>query len=128
MTTLTGGTTTRSTLPSRCVLGMALALAVLLVVACKNEDITGGIRPGTVFVAVRDTFFTPDTVTIGAGFPVRWTIEGNLYHTVVSDSALWASELLGRNSWFEVTFDSAGEYPYHCSQHTGMTGAVIVTP
>lgn len=128
MTALANGTTTRYTLPSRFVLTVSLGVAALLGVACKQPDITGGIRPGTVFVAVRDTVFTPDTVTIAAGFPVRWTNEGILYHTVVSDSALWASDLLGRNAWFEVTFDGAGEYPYHCSQHAGMTGTVVVTP
>lgn len=129
MTASARGTTTRSTLPSRCVFVMSLGLAVLLGVACKQEeDITGGIRPGTIFVAARDTFFTPDSVTIAVGFPVRWINEGNILHTVVSDSSLWASPLLAHNWWFEVTFDSAGTYPYHCSQHSGMAGTVVVTP
>lgn len=105
----------------------ALGAALLNGVACKNDDITG-IRPGTLFVAARDTLFTPDTITIGRGFPIRWTNEGALYHTVVSDSSLWASNLLAPRWWFEVRFDSAGTYPYHCSQHSGMTGTVVVTP
>ncbi len=53
MTTLTQGTTTSRWLSSFC-----FAL---------------GIRPGTVFVAVRDTLFTPDTITAPLGVPVRWT-------------------------------------------------------
>lgn len=108
----------------------SLALAALLGVACIDihKDISGGIRPGTVFVEARDSFFTPDSVTLGVGFPVRWTNEGGALHSVVSDSALWASNLLGHNAWFEVTFDSAGTYPYHCSEHAGMTGTVVVTP
>ena len=112
------------------VLLVSLTLAGSLGVACIdiNKDIAGGIKPGTVFVAARDTFFTPDSVTLGVGFPVRWTNEGNALHSVVSDSALWASNLLGHNAWFEVTFDSAGTYPYHCSEHPGMIGTVVVTP
>jgi plastocyanin len=66
----------------------AAAAAVALVLACKAEDITR-IRPGTVFVAARDSFFTPDTIAVGVGLPVRWTNEGTVYHTVVSDSSLW---------------------------------------
>mgnify|MGYP003575971881 FL=1 len=128
MTSSSHGTTTSFRLPSRRVFTAFLGLAVLLGVACKREDITGGIRPGTIFVAARDTFFTPDTVTIAAGFPVRWTNEGKILHSVVSDSSFWASELLTRNSWFEVTIDSPGTYSYHCSEHGNMTGTVVVTP
>ncbi len=111
----------------RASLAVGVAVAVLAAVACKRDDSTG-IRPGTLFVAARDSFFTPDTITIAVGFPVRWTNEGTVYHTVVSDSSLWASNLLPPTWWFEVKFDSAGTFPYHCSQHSGMTGTVIVTP
>lgn len=107
---------------------LAAATAVVaLVLACKADDITR-IRPGTVFVAARDSFFTPDTISVGVGLPVRWTNEGAVYHTVVSDSSLWTSNLLAPKWWFEVRFDSAGTFPYHCSQHAGMTGVVVVQP
>jgi plastocyanin len=105
----------------------AAAAGVALVLACKPKDITG-IRPGTVFVAARDSFFAPDTITVGRGLPVRWTNEGAVNHTVVSDSSLWSSNLLAPSWWFEVRFDSAGTFPYHCSQHSGMTGVVVVQP
>ena len=58
------------------------AAATLTLVACKHDDITR-IRSGTVFVAARDSFFTPDTITVSVGLPVRWTNEGRVYHTVV---------------------------------------------
>jgi len=103
------------------------AAVVALAIACHAKDITGP-RPGTVFVAARDSFFTPDTITVGRGLPVRWTNEGAVYHTVVSDSALWSSNQLAPNWWFEVRFDSVGTFPYHCSIHAGMTGVVLVHP
>lgn len=108
-------------------LAVAVFMGLAIGLACKKDDITA-VRPGTLFVAARDSFFTPDTITIGVGFPIRWTNEGNVYHTVVSDSTLWASNLIPPDFWFEVKFDSAGTFPYHCSQHSGMTGTVIVTP
>ncbi len=101
------------------------AVSAVAAVACKNDDDLTSVRPGTVFVAARDSFFQPDTVTIALGLPVRWTNEGTVYHTVVSDSALWASNLLAPTWWFEVRFDSAGTFTYHCSRHEGMTGTVI---
>jgi plastocyanin len=102
------------------------AATVVAVPACQNNDDLTAIHPGTLFVAARDSFFQPDTVTIARGLPVRWTNEGAVYHTVVSDSALWASNLLSPTWWFEVRFDSAGTFPYHCSRHAGMAGTVIV--
>ena len=99
--------------------------AVLALLACRAEDFT---RPpeGTVFVGVRDSFFLPETVTVMLGKSVRWTNEGALQHTVVADSVPWQSGLLEHQWWFEVRFDSVGVFDYHCSQHTAMTGTVIV--
>lgn len=97
----------------------------LTLAACSSDDI-GQPAPGTTFVAVRDSFFQPDTVTVLVGRSVRWTNGGAAIHTVVSDSVLWQSPLLYSTYWFEVRFDSAGTFPYHCSQHSGMTGTVIV--
>jgi plastocyanin len=105
----------------------AVVLLALAILTCKAHDTTG-ISPGTVLVAARDSFFAPDTIHVGVGLPVRWTNEGTVYHTVVSDSALWSSNLLAPTWWFEIRFDSAGTFPYHCSQHAGMIGTVVVDP
>jgi plastocyanin len=103
-----------------------VGLIVASFAACEGADDLTSIRPGTVFVMARDSFYLPDTINITVGKPVRWTNEGSVYHTVVSDSALWTSNLLAPSWWFEVRFDSAGIYPYHCSLHQGMTGTVVV--
>ncbi len=99
--------------------------AALALPACRTEDISR-VLEGTVFVSVGDSFFQPDTVTVMPGGRVRWTNAGAVQHTVVSDSALWQSGLLAPHWWFEVRFDSVGAFDYHCSQHPGMTGTVIV--
>jgi len=106
---------------------VAVALGALAVIGCKGKDLTS-IQPGTELVAARDSFFSPDTIHVTVGTPVRWTNEGAVYHTVVSDSALWTSNLLAPTWWFEVRFDSAGTFPYHCSRHAGMIGTVMVSP
>jgi plastocyanin len=101
------------------------ALAALALPACSGEDFT---KPpdGTVFVSARDSFFQPETVTVALGKSVRWTNEGAVQHTVVADSVPWQSGLLAPQWWFEVLFDSVGAFGYHCSQHVGMTGTIIV--
>jgi len=116
---MTSGIRSASALPI-----VAIA-AVLTLPACSAKDFT---RPpeGTVFVSVRDTFFQPETATVMLGRSVRWTNEGAVQHTVVADSVAWQSGLLAPQWWFEVLFDSVGAFDYHCSQHVGMTGTVIV--
>jgi plastocyanin len=104
---------------------LVASAAVLALPACRPKDISGP-APGTVFVSARDSFFQPETVTVMPGKSVRWTNQGALQHTVVADSAPWQSGLLPPTWWFEVRFDSVGVFGYHCSQHTGMTGTVIV--
>ena len=116
---MTSGTRRASALS---IVAVAAALAML---ACRADDFTEP-PAGTVFVGIRDTFFTPETVTVVLGKSVRWTNEGALQHAVVADSVAWQSELISPTFWFEVLFDSAGAFTYHCSQHPGMTGTVVV--
>jgi len=118
-------TTTRRWLSSFCLV-VVLGLCAVLV-TCKPDPVFG-IRPGTVFVAARDSFFTPDTIHVVFHLPVRWTNEGTVIHTVVSDSGLFGSGSLTPTEWYEVRFDSVGTFPYHCSIHSGMIGTVVVDP
>jgi plastocyanin len=107
------------------VLLLVAIAAALALPACRTDDITRAPE-GTVFVGIRDSFFRPETVTVMVGRSVRWTNEGAVQHTVVSDSVLWQSGLLAPRRWFEVRFDSRGAFDYHCSQHARMTGTVTV--
>jgi plastocyanin len=79
-----------------------------------------------LFVSVRDSVFQPNSITIDRGFPIRWTNDGAVFHTVTSDDALFDSGLIPRRNFFEVRFDSSGTFTYHCSIHAGMTGTVTV--
>lgn len=107
------------------VLVVVAIAAALALPACRADDFT---RPpdGTVFVSVGDSFFLPETVTVSLGKSVRWTNQGTVQHSVDADSVPWQSGLLAPTWWFEVLFDSVGGFTYHCSQHAGMTGTIIV--
>jgi plastocyanin len=96
--------------------------------------------PGTVLVTVSEYRFSPDTIMISKGTPVRWTNEGTLGHSVVSDSAgVFNSSTLGTGgvdtygmpyagASYDMTFTTAGTYPYHCGIHPRqMRGVVIVS-
>jgi plastocyanin len=107
------------------VLVVVAIAAALALPACRADDFTQAPQ-GTSFVSVGDSFFLPETVTVVLGKSVRWTNEGTVQHSVVADSVPWQSSLLAPTWWFEVLFDSIGAFNYHCSQHAGMTGTIIV--
>jgi plastocyanin len=96
--------------------------------------------PGTVFVTISDFQYAPDTITIAAGTPVRWTNEGAVSHSATADGGSFNSGTLGppgtdgygnptAGATYTRTFSTQGTFPYHCTVHpTTMHGAVIVTP
>lgn len=87
-----------------------------------------------------DTAYQPNPIEIKVGQMVRWTNDDYAFHTVTSsrpgsadsgrdfDSGLAGpSALTTQGKTFEHTFESAGEFDYHCTLHPFMVGKVIVT-
>lgn len=77
-------------------------------------------------VVIDNMSYSPDPVNIAVGETVTWVWhEDN--HSTTSDDGLWESGV--RNSGglpYSHTFPDAGSFGYHCSQHPGMTGTVVV--
>lgn len=75
--------------------------------------------------------FSPKTPTINVGDTVRWTLAGGT-HNVNSDTGLFRSGNPSSNwpSSFDVPFNSAGTFGYHCELHgspgSGMFGTITV--
>lgn len=76
-------------------------------------------------VAMKDACFTPSNLTIDPGETVTFVNLDEMTHNVGGNQ--WGFfEDMTRGDSFRATFDEAGIYPYACSYHPGMTGAVIV--
>lgn len=77
----------------------------------------------------KDNCFDPNTVTVSSGDTVAWVNEDSLIHTVTAlnphpDGVL--DSFVNPGDQFEFTFDTPGEYPYHCVLHPWAVGKVIV--
>ena len=72
--------------------------------------------------------FSPDTVKIAANGTVTWTFPGPETHNVTFDGTAPAGgNISDRNTGTEGrTFANGGRYPYRCTRHAGMDGAVVV--
>jgi plastocyanin len=88
---------------------------------------------GTVFaasheIAITDTGYAPETVTVFVGEPVTWTNESNEAHTITSDegSELDSGTIQPAEAYGHV-FDAPGTHTYHCDRHPDeMAGTIVV--
>jgi plastocyanin len=72
--------------------------------------------------------FTPSTISIKVGESITWTDSTEAPHTVSSDQAggPMQSSILNQGDSYRATFNSAGDFAYHCEIHSYMHGTVHV--
>jgi plastocyanin len=88
----------------------------------------GPVTEGTgQAVTIRQFCFEPTVLMVPAGSEVTFTNEDGFPHNVLGANASWGS--FARMSGGKVrtfSFDTPGVYPYVCTWHPGMVGAVVV--
>ena len=81
---------------------------------------------GSTVVVIRRFAFGPGELRVRPGDRVTWINCDEDPHTSTADGGEWTSPLLAPGDAFTQTFESAGEFPYHCEPHPFMVGRVIV--
>jgi plastocyanin len=72
-----------------------------------------------------DACFTATVTTVDPGAPVTFVNMDEFVHNVGGNQ--WGHfDDLHEGDSFKVSFDEAGTYPFACSFHPGMTGAIVV--
>ena len=92
----------------------------------STEQPAGGGGGGGANVTMKGIAFNPAEITIKAGDTVTWTNDDDTEHTVTSDDDAFDSGDISGGDTFEQTFDEAGEFAYHCSIHSQMSGTITV--
>ena len=75
--------------------------------------------------------FTHQDLVVSVGTTITWVNRDSASHTstATAGSALrWNSRRLRTGESFTFTFNEPGTYPYRCSIHPSMTGAVTLNP
>jgi plastocyanin len=109
-----------------------------LVAATNSKELGVSIVPGAP--SLTNTAYSPNPIEIGIGDTVIWTNNDDAFHTVTSgiigaadsgelfDSGLgYPMALAYKGNTFKHTFNTAGEFPYHCTLHPTMNGIVVVS-
>lgn len=91
----------------RLILGLAIIASATTALAVTHD------------VTVGNNFFSPRDLTIQPGDTVRWTnpVDMNRDHDVTADDGSFNS-VTASDFVFEMTFDSVGTIPYHCTVHS----------
>jgi plastocyanin len=106
------------------------ALLTVLIIPAIPAGAGGGCHAGVTqgtgdTVELVDACFTPTTLRIRPGDTVTFVSKDPFVHNVGGN--LWGHfDDLNSGDSFTATFDEQGIYPYACSYHPGMTGAIVV--
>jgi plastocyanin len=78
-------------------------------------------------VNIRDYCFGPTILRVRAGDTVTWVNRDTFPHTILGANGAWGGyDTLRRGKEVSFRFVSSGVYPYVCTFHPGMIGAVVV--
>ncbi len=78
-------------------------------------------------ISIKDMAFAPNTFEVAAGTTVTWVNNDTVAHSVTSDtSGEFDSGQIPAGGKFSFTFNKAGTFAYHCSNHSSMTGTITV--
>ena len=113
---------------------VAAALGAALVVMGCNKTTNPHAGSGSVNIVSNASTkgalaYSPDSLHVIANTEVTWTNNDNVTHTVTSSagsSESFDSGNITPGGTFKRTFEHVGIYPYHCSIHPTMVGAIVV--
>jgi plastocyanin len=107
-----------------------LAFVVAAASACASDD-DGPSGPGQPsgprVSATAANQFSPNVLDVTAGATVTWSF-GAVDHDVVFNAVAGAPSNIGitRNANVSRSFPTAGNFPYSCTLHAGMSGTIRV--
>ncbi|MGA9162752.1 MAG: cupredoxin domain-containing protein [Actinomycetota bacterium] len=109
---------------------ISAALLLLVIAPAAPAAAGGGCHAGVTqgegaTVELAEACFTPTTLQIEPGGAVTFVNTDPMVHNVGGN--LWGHfEDLDPGDAFTATFEQPGIYPYACTYHPGMTGAIVV--
>lgn len=102
--------------------------AAMILTACykSNNDYNSG-NGNSYTVTMKNSAFSPATLTVITGSKVTWMNNDSMIHTVTTTDGSINSGDIAVNSSYSKTFSAAGTFNYYDAHHPGMTGVLIVT-
>ena len=101
-------------------------LSAVFASACykSNSTYSNGGTSNTIYM--KGSIFSNTNLQVKTGSTITWMNDDNTTHTVTADDTSFDSGDIVVGAKFNMTFNVAGTYAYHCKYHSGMKGTVIV--
>ena len=80
----------------------------------------------STFISISNFSINPSTLTINKGTTVTWTNNDQTTYILIGDNNDILSPQINHGESYSYTFNTTGEFPYHCDVHPNMKGAIIV--
>lgn len=98
--------------------------------ASSSGSSSGGTAVEASKVTIENYAYAPAKIKVKKGTTVTWTNQDSVKHDVAPDEdygdAFKAGDLLGKGESYSFTFNTVGNYSYHCSPHPYMKASVEV--
>jgi plastocyanin len=107
------------------VAAIAAPLAVQAGGGCHGGETPPGDGSASV-VKIDGCMFYPTVARVPVGTTVTFLNSGEAPHNVTGVSGAWFSGDLATGARFQHRFAEAGVYPFACTLHPGMNGAIVV--
>jgi plastocyanin len=104
----------------------ALKSAALAAVMLASLVTNAAGAPRSYVVTIENMQFNPSTLTVKRGDRVVWINKDLFAHTVTADAHAFDSRNIAANASWSYAPGKAGSYPYGCSLHPTMHGALTV--
>jgi len=76
---------------------------------------------------MKNSVFSPASLTVVAGSTVTWMNDDNMKHTVTATDGSFNSGDIAVGSSYSKTFSTAGTINYSDSHNSSMTGVLIIS-
>jgi plastocyanin len=109
---------------------LMVGLTIPWIAAAVPAAAGGGCRLGATegtgeTITMVDACFTPTILHADPGREITWVNKDAFVHNVTAND--WGHfDDLAQGDRFSTTFDEPGVYPFACTYHPGMSGAVVV--
>lgn len=90
--------------------------------AIKATATTPTVYAGTV--TILNSAYDPSELYVREKGTVLWANKDNTIHTVTANDGTFDSGDLQPGATFSYTFNTRGDYYYHCKYHSEMTGVI----
>jgi plastocyanin len=115
-------------------LAISIAVPALVVIPAIPAAASGGggcggevTEAAGTSIDISEYCFVPTVLYVSPGSEVTWTNQDPDRHDVLGAAAAWGSfEWLRQDGTVSHAFEKPGVYPYVCTWHPGMSGAVVV--